>query len=294
MDLLILKGEREYVGNLPSVRDIKVISEAPSYIEIVDCPNLETITVQNRIDVPIEIDKVCKSVTIEYKDGIKDLDVPVARNGVHVIFGGGVVKIGIIKGGHITLGKSVREIKAIQKADAPIPVECMVAEYELPTRIDFLSSEPPVIGTISPNSLSLTELRVPSGALENYATHRQWRRAAYIVDADGNYIDNYAERYRKRIEEALSELKEKESNGNLALEAAKQEKIKALSIVLHKSLGIKHLSRWGMPSYRECWDSSLEFHVRINELGYEIEVPLNSSHTIWNKIVAELEKIERK
>lgn len=292
-DLLILNGEEESVKDLTSVREIKIISESPSYIEIVNCPKLEVITVEHRIATPIKIEKSGNSVDVEYKDGIEDLDVPVAGNGVHAIFGEGVVRIGIIKGGHITLGKSVREIRAIQKVDEQVSVECMVADYELPTRIDFLSPVPPVIGTIGPNSISHTELRVPSGALENFARHAQWRRAAYIVDADGNTIDNYADKYRKRIEEKLIELKEKERDGYNEIEEAKREKIKALSIVLHKSLGQKHLSKWGEPVYKECWDT-LQFFVKINELGYEIKVPLDSSHSIWDKIVDELENIENK
>lgn len=271
------------VTSLPILKELVLNTDNDSYFYINSCPKLEKIIVNAVLYSPVRVFTGTKDICVIYNKKViywdqAELDGTRAR----YIFGDEVEEVGIIRGGHVTLGKSVQKIMGLKKADFRKNSFTSVTEYELPLRIDFSTDTPPEIGTIAPGSITVAELHVPAGALETYKAHPQWGKAAYFVDAAGNSFDNYASKHKARLKK---EAKAKEVK-------AKEEKVQALGGAVHRTLGSKKLEKYKdlhIIERNEC----TEFVVLVKDLKIRIEVPNNFPVEEWDKIVSRLEKVEK-
>lgn len=277
--------------NMPLLKEIELTHEEPWGLEIENCPALEKIIIRNRISHPIDFKKNAPVVRVEYLGGIEEKDKEVSLGGVHTVFGDEVEKVGDIRGGHVTLGKSVKSINSLKKAEMGTPADTTVPEYELPTRIDFLGATPPLVGHLSPGVIGTTEIHIPMGALEAYKSHNQWGKAAYIVEEEsGTVIDNYAKKHKERLKKLLKERQEKEAED---AKKAKEKKIKAMGTMMHSTIALQRLAKWICADIIDnFWVDSIEVPVKIDYISFNIQIPRNAPIEIWDKIVAKLESVE--
>lgn len=279
--------------NMPTLREIE--TTGCSGYNLSNLPALQSITVADSAKEPLVLKDEFSHVKRIY---LKDIQAPigyeqlrfeggVAGDGIHAIFGDEVTSVRIIEGGHVTLGRGVQNILQLKPARMGIDCGSAVPEYELPTRIDFLSPLPPAVGKLTRDGVFYCELHVPAGALETYASHKQWKFAAIIIDADGNTIDNYAERHRKRLEElerqrVLEQAKETEQ--------AKTEKIATMGKMMHPLQLSTRLAKWHPEVLPDQYD--FNFYVTVNQIRYRFSMPYNSPLGVWDAIVARLELLE--
>lgn len=189
-----------------------------------------------------------------------------------------------IRGGHHILDATVTEIRIIKRADRSTDADTAVAEYELPTRIDFLSATPPVVGYAQNTSISLCELHVPAGALEAYTSHPQWCKAAYFVDADGNVVDNYARRHATRLKRMQSAVRRD-------MEAAKKVKISSLGATFHTIQAQTQLAKWDVRGVREE-SNVITATITVGPLVLRIDIPKDAPLAFWTELTARLEAID--
>ena len=271
LETLLDEAEYSRIEYMPLLKKLILTNKRPNSSQIAKCPALSHIVIKNRIKYPVNF-----------------LDTPNSvRIGIHAVFGDNVEVVGTINGGHITLGKSVKKINAIKKADFGLSADTTVDEYRLPTRIDFLSPTPPDVGTVAPGSISATELHVPVGTLDIYMSHPQWGKAAYFVDADGNTVDKYAKKHKTRHE----------NKSKKAKSGTKKEKNGILSAVLkHAELGKQLLAKWDVELLNEIGPTTIGIHFSANLSGLTVEFIVKGDHpvSIWDKIVAEFEYMENK
>lgn len=266
----------------------EVIVNGVFTLQVYDCPRLNKVIFNSLTDEPLKIEFRTSPITIEYREGIRYVNKEVAGEGIHAIFGDDVEEIGIIKGGHVTLGKNVKKIAGLKKADFGKNSDSVVPQYDLPTRIDFISAVPPLIGSISPGALAITEIHVPAGSLESFSNHPQWGKAAYIVDEDGNFIDNYVKKHKERLKKLNKVPKDVRY---ISDEEAKRDKVKSMGVMVHSILGLQRLAKWNPKIVNES-SSSVNFIVLIKDLEIKIDIPKEAVIDIWDKIVNRLEFIE--
>lgn len=279
------------IKNLPKLKELEVHNSGGDIysLEIQNTPYINRVILNSKLSSEIEIADNLQPVTIEYKKGWSKLDKELPSSGFLHIFGDEAENVGVIRGGHIVLGKGVKNVTALKKAEFGISADTTIAEYELPTRIDFLSSEPPVIGSVAPGSISVAEIHVPPGALEAYMQHPQWGKAAYFVEEGGKTVDNYFSKHKARLKKLQKERQEEEAKN---AEKAKQEKVKAIGGMAHKTLGEQRLSKWTIVNIDESYSSSIYFQVKIGCLGVKVSVPKDAPVNIWDNIEKRLETIE--
>ena len=271
-----------YISSLPILKEIELNTDNEAVFHIERCPKLEKITVNAELRFPVSTFFVPENTCIIYNHSVRNWDkAELDGTKARYIFGDEVEEVGIIRGGHITLGKSVKKIIGLKKADFRTNSFTSVPEYELPLRIDFSTDTPPEIETIAPGSITVAELHVPAGALETYKAHPQWGKAAYFVDAAGNSYDNYASKHKARLKK---EAKAKEVK-------AKEEKIQDLGGAVQRTLGSKKLEKYKILSLFEGYKATT-FDIEVKDLIVRIEVPNNSPVEIWDKIVNRLNKVE--
>lgn len=195
-----------------------------------------------------------------------------------------------ICGGHVVLDADVVGIRNLKKAPEQTDAHTIVAEYALPTRIDFLSPTPPVVGNIEKDSISLCEIHVPAGALQAFLTHRQWGMAAYFVDADGNAVDRNAARHATRLKRASAPVAPKKADKSL--DRAKEYKIKQIGAIFQKAQVALRLAQW---SPRDISESFYEVTacVTIGHFVLRVSIPKDANMAWWDATVARLEKMER-
>lgn len=290
IERVIAKDSSYRFRNMPILKDLEIARNNPYSLEVENCPALNSIIIEDQINSPVEFNGDHAPVRIEYRKGIRCTDLEVSGDKIHTVFGDDVEDVGVIRGGHVTLGKSVKEVTAMKKADFGMAADTTVSEYELPTRIDFLSPTPPIVGAVAPGSMTVAELHVPAGALDAYMSHPQWGKAAYFVDADGKTVDKYAAKHKARLKKLQKEREEAEAE---AAEQAKAEKVKAMGSMMHSAVGPQRLAKWN-PGAVDEWSNSIEIPVNVGELTIQLSVPKDSPIDIWDKIVAELESIEAK
>lgn len=289
----VVSGGPVYIKDMPILREVEINSPTILYIcfEIHDCPQLLRVVVNCEVMKYGEIRKADKAEIFYNKPFRFDfiLDNPITDANKHVIIGDEVENVGTIRGGHITLGRNVKQIHALKKTDFSTNDYTTIKEYELPTRIDFLSSEPPTIGSVSPMSISITELHVPAGAIDTYMAHPQWGKAAYFVDADDKTVDKYTAKHKARIKKLNKEREEKEAK---EAEKSKQEKMEAMREMMHSTLGPQRLAKWNPEEfYSSAWTH--ETSVTVGNLRIHIEIPKDAPVEIYDKIVAKLESVEK-
>lgn len=269
--------------NMPALKEIEILVEDADKVQCTDCPQLGRIHFTGKAKYAPEISGNHGHVTIEYDNGL-DLDQEVAGDNIQAVFGDTVEKVGIIRGGHVSLGKSVKEISAMKKAEFGIAADTTVAEYELPTRIDFQTETPPLVGSVAPGAMTVAELHVPAGAIDTYMSHPQWGKAAYFVDTDGKTVDKYASKHKARLKKIQKDRSEVEAR---AAEEAKAEKVRAMGEIVHATLAAQRLAKWNpQKKYSSTWI------VQVGALGIDVEVPKDAPIEIWDKIVARLEEVE--
>lgn len=286
-------GYRMPIKDMPILREVEAESDNLDELIIKNCPALQSVVLKSMINDPVKIEGTSGPVRIEYRKGVKNYEnygeeLKLTGDNLHVIIGDEVEEVGIIRGGHITLGKGVKEVKALKKADFGLSADTTVAEYELPTRIDFLSAEPPVVGSLAPGSISVTELHVPAGALDAYMNHPQWGKAAFFVEEGGKTVDKYASKHKARLKKLQ---KDRDDAQAKAAEQAKKDKVAAMGGMMHSTIAPQRLAKWD-PKVGSDWGGKIEFRVTIGSLVIEISVPKDSPIDIWDKIVAKLESIE--
>lgn len=269
--------------NMPALKEIEILHNDPDKVKCTDCPQLSRIHFAGNAKYVPEICGPHGHVRIEYDNGL-DLDQEVAGDNIHAVFCDTVENVGIIRGGHVTLGKGVKEISAIKKAEFGIAADTTVAEYELPTRIDFMSEIPPIVGTVAPGAMTVAELHVPAGAIDSYMAHPQWGKAAYFVDADGKTVDKYAAKHKARMKKLLKDHTEAEAK---AAEKAKAEKVRAMGAMVHATLATQRLAKWNPQQKYSC-----TWTVQVGALGIHVEVPEEAPIETWDKIIARLEEVE--
>lgn len=279
------------IKDLPKLKELEVYNpDHISSVEIKNCPAISRVTLHSKLSSEIEISDNQQPVTIEYKKGYSNAEKELLSQGFRHIFGDETENIGIIRGGHIVLGKGVKNVTAVKKAEFGIPADITIAEYELPTRIDFLSPEPPVVGSVAPGSISVAELHVPAGALDTYMNHPQWGKAAYFVEEGGKTVDKYASKHKARLKKLRKEQEKAEAEN---AEKARLEKVKAIGSMAHKTLGEQRLSKWTVTEIDDSdYSSNIDFDVKIGELGIRILVPKDAPITIWDNIEKRLETLE--
>lgn len=211
----------------------------------------------------------------------------------HIIYD--AEKVRTLFHGNVTIGKNVKEIGNIERAD---PLADIVTEYGLPKRIEFLSSIPPTIRTVSPGSISESEIHVPAGAIDVYASHGQWKQALVFIDADGKTLINKSklkerlQKIRQEREIAKAAFREAQAAAlEKAKEEAKQEKIINMGSIMHRTMGPVKLARWS-PEITKEWRQSLEMKVSVAGLVVEFEVEKSAPPTVWDKIIERFELIE--
>lgn len=281
------------LSDMPKLREIEIAEFKD--IQLSNLPALESITVTGSAEKLINLHDEFNHVKRIY---LKDIQAPknqyennyergVAGDGIHAIFGDEVTSVRVIEGGHITLGRNVKSIAALNAARMGIDCGSAVPDYELPTRIDFLSPLPPTIGKLRRDGIFNCELHVPTGALDAYSSHRQWKFAAVIIDEDGKTIDNYAERHRLRMEQRARQLAIKQEK---EAKEAKEEKIEAMGKMVHPMQLKTRLAKWHPELQDGC--SDLSFFVTVNQIKYKFDMPYTSPLSIWDDIVARLEMLE--
>ena len=276
------------IVDIPTLKEYVQQQDYPVCCKISNCPLIERIVIENKVDTPVELKTTHGHVMVEYHNGIKLLDQEVAGDDIHIIFGDEVEDVGIIRGGHVTLGKGVKEIQALKKADFGLRADTTIAEYEFPTRIDFATVEPPVVRSVAPGSMTVAELHVPAGSLDAYISHPQWGKATYFVEEGGKTVDKYAAKHKARLKKLQ---KEREEAAAKAAEKAKADKIKAMGGMMHSTLAAQRLAKWNPDEVTE-WSDSIKVHVTVGCLEFDINIPKDSPIDIWDKIVAKLEEIE--
>lgn len=297
IEKLIWKGNNTIcIPDMPILKEVEIEADEVYTVKIGNCPELQSVVVKAKIKEPVIINATpLKPLRIEYHHEVRDSEtyngeeLKLTGDNLHVIFGDEVEEVGIIRGGHVTLGKGVKEVKALKKADFGLRADTSVAEYELPTRIDFLSEVPPVIGTVAPGSMTVTELHVPAGALDAYMSHPQWGKAAYFVEEGGMTVDKYAAKHKVRMKKNQ---KENEKAQAEAAEKAKKEKVAAMGAMMHSTLATQRLAKWN-PKLKYDFSDRLEFLVEVTPLTLELTVPKSAPIDIWDKIVAKLESVEQ-
>lgn len=199
--------------------------------------------------------------------------------------------------GHVTLGEMVKEIVRLEVADPLADTSASV--HGLPKRIDFLSATPPTIRTVSPGSIAEAELHVPAGTLRTYAEHGQWRQAPVIIDADGRSIvntSNLEARLRKFNEAREIAAEEKRRNDERmqqqAINVAKQEKIRAMGDMIHRTVGPQKLARWNPVVERDLY-STIEYKVQVDCFTLIITLEKSAPLAVWDTIVSQLEFVEK-
>ena len=255
--------------------------------KLMNMPKLRKVTILEQNYQPLVLENIPGPVTIEYKKGILKLEPqystdeigPIAGDGVHAIFGDEVESIGIVRGGHITLGKAMKSILALKKPEFGISADCSVTEYELPTRLDFLSPIPPTVGSVAPGAMSTTEIHVPNGALEAYVSHPQWGKAAYIVEDGGKVIDNYSSKHKARQ-------KKLEKDAKAAHIKAKAEKMRAMTESANAMLAPHKLAAWNPEIKESC--SHFEVTVHVGPLTYNLIIPKDTSLDLWDTLASKL------
>lgn len=227
----------------------------------------------------------------DLRSKFKETYIPITCSDVHVIVEEGVdwvVTIGDC--GYITLANSVKTIKHLAKCNfgdycAPINVP----EYQLPLRIDFESPVPPKVKRVDDGSIEFAELRVPAGALDAYAKHKKWGKAAYIMDADGNVIDNYAERHKKRLEDLRRAEEEK-------LAATKQAKVAEMAAKVHEMIGPMKLAKWNptnIETEEYIGEETFFATIQVQNMTLQVQVPTSAQPAVWDAIVARLEQLDK-
>lgn len=285
----IYKYLYEYDNVLENIFVEEVVSEGKTLDKLRSMPILRKVVFECEASRPIKLIDTTHPVTVEYTKGIREFEPftkydefpPIATTGNHAVFGDEVKAIGIVQGGHITLGKNVKSIFAMKKAQFGIEADCSVADYELPTRIDFRSAEPPVIGSLAPGAISITEIHVPKGALEAYISHPQWGKAAYIVEEGGATIDNYAAKHKARLKKLKKEAEK-------AIETAKEEKVKALSESTHIMLAQTKLAPWN-PEIKED-ERGFEITVYVGSMTINLEISKEAPISVWDTLAEKLSK----
>ncbi len=268
-------------------KQIETVISKANLSELEDMPALRKVTIHMQNTKPLKLKNIPGPVIVEYLKGIanyeplwKDEEIaPIAGNGVHAVFGDEIEQVGTLRGGHITLGKGIKGIRALKKPEFGITADCTVAEYELPMRLDFLSPTPPTVGSVAPGALTITEIHVPNGALEAYTAHPQWGKAAYIVEEGGKTIDNYVIKHKARLKKLEAEAKD-------AHEKAKAEKVKAMSEVASAMLAPQKLAAWN-PEIKEN-ETDYEVKVQVGSLSYQLCVPKDAPLEIWDTLAAQL------
>lgn len=212
-------------------------------------------------------------LTIEYLQGVDDLEGEISTPSMHVVFGDEVKEVGVINGGHVSLGKEIKGIRALRKADV---------------RIDVRSITPPSLGVVSPGAMACVRLHVPVGALEAYASHPQWDNAAEIVEDDvpaaalTEQLRWQVEQYDARLAGALQKIRE---------DIAKHLKVKALALQAHEAIGRQKLAKWDveiMPS-----NERLSVKIWFHYIGIEFGVTADHPIEVWDNLIARLEKAEQ-
>lgn len=273
--------------NLPALTEIVVAGRWCSSLTVEECPMVEKVIFKKEAGDPIEFKSSHGHVTVEYRAGI-DLysKREVAGDNIHAVFGDEVEEVGTICGGHVTLGKGVKKIKALKKAALGLRADTTIAEYELPTRIDFAATEPPVVGSVAPGSMTQAELHVPAGSLDAYMSHPQWGKAGFFVEEGGKTVDKYAAKHKARLKKIQKDREE-------AAAKAKADKIKAMSIMMHSTLAAQRLAKWN-PKEALSAASDLAFKVYVSPLVFDVIIPEDAPIGIWDKIVAKIEETEEK
>ncbi len=297
IEKLIWKGgDSIRIPYMPILKEVEIEASEVYSVEIKNCPELQTVVVKGKITEPVTIDATpVKPLRIEYHHAVKDSvtfrgeELKLTGDNMHVIFGDEVEEVGIIRGGHVTLGKGIKEVKALKKADFGLRADTTVAEYELPTRIDFLSELPPVVGSVAPGSMTVAELHVPAGALDAYMSHLQWGKAAYFVEEGGKTVDKYAAKHKARLKKSQ---KENEKAQAEAAEKAKKEKVEAMGAMMHSTLATQRLAKWN-PKLKYDLSDRLVFLVEVTPLMLDLTVPKSAPIDIWDKIVDKLESVEQ-
>lgn len=277
------------LSGLPLLKEIDWHKSIFDDDRVANMPMLETITFCEEMYSPASLTEEFRAVKRVYLKGINHLDKEVAGDGIHTIFGDEVENVGTIRGGHVTLGKGVKGISALKKAEFGIDADTTVAEYELPTRIDFLSDVPPTVGGVAPGAMPQTELHVPAGALAAYTKHPQWGKAAYFVDADGKTVDNYAAKHKARMKKVNEERAKADAE---ATEKAKAEKLTSIGKVAHLAIAPQRLAKWD-PSVEESYGDKIMAAVVVKCYRFCIDVKATAPITIWDEVAARLEKIEQ-
>ena len=231
-----------------------------------------------------------ETLVMELSD-IVPKDIPALK---HIIYD--VDKVKVLYHGNVTIGKNVKEIDYIERAD---PLGDIVTDYGLPKRIEFLSPVPPTVRTVSPGSISESEIHVPAGAIDVYASHGQWKQAHVFIDADGKTLINKSklktrlEKIKEDREKAEAAFREAEALAlEKAKEEAKQEKIITMGSMMHRTLGPSKLAKWS-PEILKEWHECFDIKVTVAGLDIEIEVKKNAPPSVWDEISARFELIEK-
>lgn len=292
----VVSGDEVSIQDMPILKEVEINSPTllSKPFEIYDCPQLLRVVVNCEVmeyGVFRKADKaeIFYNKPFKFNSIFNHIDDPITDSNTHVIIGDEVENIGTIRGGHITLGRNVKQIHALKKTDFSTNDYTTVKEYELPTRIDFLSSEPPTVGSVSPMSISIAEIHVPAGALDAYMSHPQWGKAAYFVDADGKTVDKYAAKHKARIKKLNKEREEREAK---EADEAKIQKMEAMREMMHSTLCPQRLAKWNPEEfYPSVWTH--ETSVTVGNLRIHIEIPKDAPVEIYDKIVAKLESVEK-
>lgn len=289
VEKIVFENSTFSLENMPILQEVVIMEDwLWSFVLNRTCPQVRLIDIRGSIREPVAIQGKRDNLTIIYSKDIEELEHEVAGDGIHAVFGDEVVNVGFIRGGHVTLGKGVKQISALKKADMGLAADTTVAEYELPTRIDILSAEPPTVGSVAPGAMTVAELHVPAGALDAYMGHPQWGKAAYFVEEGGKTVDNYAAKHKARLKKLK---KESEAAATAAAEKAKTEKVKAIGGMAHSVIGPQKLSKWKILEQKD-WSNSLEFTLAVDCLELKLSVPKDAPLDIWDKIVASLDNLD--
>lgn len=299
IEKLILIG-RKYttLEDLPILKEIEIESDDLYEVSINNCPELQTVVVKSKIEEPVRFkDTLNHPIKIQYNQGVSRAEarwggeeLKLSGDNLHIVFGDEVEDVGIIRGGHVTLGKGLKNIKALKKADLGLRADTTVAEYELPTRIDFLSDVPPVVGSVAPGAMTLAELHVPKGSLEAYMNHPQWGKAAYFVEEGGKTVDKYAAKHKARLKKIQTEREKSEAE---AAEKAKKEKVEAMGGIMHSTLATQRLAKWNPKLKEDYYYNGLLYNLEVGPLVLTLGISKSSSIDIWDKIVEKLESVEQ-
>lgn len=224
--------------------------------------------------VPLTFTDKYDGSTVVYLKEIEDINKQdVSQEGLHVVFGDDVENVGMINGGHITLGKGVTSVAKLKKAA---------------TRIDFSSPNPPDIATISPGAMKLTELHVPVGSLDAYKSHPKWGKAANIVEEEvACTLDIDVEKFvadsNQQLDNALKEF---------AFEKEKIKKAKALAQEAHRLMAAEKLAPFNADTELRAGD--IHVSLWVGPLRYKFTVSCNSVLEVWDRLAAKFEAAQAK